>query len=152
MEKDKILRRVYIKMVILAVACAFFSIGAAILLKDAVNLLLGVAILCTVGYNAVVLREDTRKNKLEEVYAVCREVQGNALSKNALFCFETVSPIKGKIIYIKAKKPEYLKGLEYCLLFHNPRGIYNESTLLGKEQVIFEYGQRENRQNEQEDV
>ena len=63
-------------------------------------------------------------------------------------CLITVK-VSLKKVWPKGLKKE---GLEYCLLFHNPRGIYNESTLLGKEQVIFEYGQRENRQNEQEDV
>ena len=155
MEKERILKRIYIQMAFLAVACMFFSAGAAILLKDAVNLLLGLVMVVAVGYNAMVLREDIRKNKLETIYATCCEAQGSALSKKALFRFETTSPIKGTVIYIKASKVEYLEGLEYCLLFRNPNGEYNENTLLGSLLRInysLSETDRENRQIEENAV
>lgn len=147
-EKAKILARIYIKTGFLAVVCIIFSVGSTILLKEMVNLVLGLAILATLGYSSISLKMDEQKGMLETVWATCKDVQTSVLSKNALFQFETDEPVKGQVIYIKAKKMDYFKGVQYCLVFRNSRGHYNENTLLGKEErmtdtIIFGHSDNE---------
>lgn len=143
--EDKILQRLYIKIIVAGIAALILGVVAAILSKNWQTLLLGGVVLAGFLYTFFAARNNVKKGNVISIYAQCfdateyRSWVGKRAQKRTTYRFVAQAqstPFDGDDelmanLFIRADIGKFNIGETYCLLFRkNPEEMYNEESLM----------------------
>lgn len=146
--EEKIIQRLYFKIVLAGTAGALLCIVASFLAGTWSTLWFGGFVLIGVTFTALSIRRDVKRGHVVSVYAECYEsIGGKSFVKQVAnsrityrFITKSVNPIlfdedddddAAISLYIKGERGKFREGELYCLLFRKAlNNAYNEQNLL----------------------